>query len=281
MTTPAEARGRRVRRGVIEKTLADLAQALEQSLFAENIARQPGWLQALDPRVKVLSILALLIAVGLSRSLAVLVGLYGIALILAWRSAVPMGFFIKRVWLFMPFFTGLIALPAFFITPGPALVHLPLGLVITRTGALTALFLLLRVSTSVSLGVLLMLTTAWPTLLKALSVLRVPEGFILILGMTYRYIYLLLRTTQDMFLSRKSRVVGRLTSAEERQVLAASAGTLLNKSLHLSGEVYLAMQSRGYRGQAHTLDNFQMRPWDWLWGAIILGVAAGAIWLGR
>jgi cobalt/nickel transport system permease protein len=281
MTTSAEAKGRRVRRGVIEKTLADLAQALEQSLFAENIARQPGLLQALDPRVKIISILALLIAVGLSRSLVVLLGLYGVTLVLAWRSAVPMGFFVKRVWLFMPFFTGLIALPAFFITPGPPLLALPLGLVITRPGALTALFLLLRVSTSVSLGVLLMLTTAWPTLLKALGVLRVPEGFILILGMTYRYIYLLLRTAEDMFLSRKSRVVGRMSSAEERRVLAASAGTLLNKSLHLSGEVYLAMQSRGYRGQAHTLDTFRMRALDWAWGAVIAGVAAGAIWLGR
>jgi len=281
MTSSAQASGPRARRGVIERTLADLAQALEQSLFAENIARRPGLLQALDPRVKIISILALLIAVGLSRSLLVLLGLYGVALVLAWRSAVPMGFFVKRVWLFMPFFTGIIALPAFFITPGPPLVALPLGLVITRPGALTALFLLLRVSTSVSLGVLLMLTTAWPTLLKALGVLRVPEGFILILGMTYRYIYLLLRTAEDMFLSRKSRVVGRISSADERRVLAASAGTLLNKSLHLSGEVYLAMQSRGYRGQAHTLDTFRMRALDWVWGLAIAAVAAGAIWLGR
>ncbi len=281
MTTSADAKARRVRRGIIERTLADLAQALEQSLFAEDIARRPGLLQALDPRVKIISILALLIAVGLSRSLLVLLGLYGVTLVLAWRSAVPMGFFVKRVWLFMPFFTGIIALPAFFVTPGPPLVALPLGLVITRPGALTALFLLLRVSTSVSLGVLLMLTTAWPTLLKALGVLRIPEGFILILGMTYRYIYLLLRTAEDMFLSRKSRVVGRMSSADERRVLAASAGTLLNKSLHLSGEVYLAMQSRGYRGQAHTLDTFRMRARDWAWGAVIAAVAAGAIWLGR
>ncbi len=281
MSLPAASAPRRSRPGVIEKTLADLTQALEQSLFAEDIARRPGLLQALDPRVKIVSILALLIAVGLSRSVPVLLGLYGVTLILAWRSAVPLGFFVKRVWLFMPFFTGLIALPAFFMVPGPALVSLPLGLVITRPGALTALFLLLRVSTSVSLGVLLVLTTSWPTLLKALSVLRVPDGFILILGMTYRYIYLLLRLAEDMFLSRKSRRVGRLTAADERQVVAASAGTLLNKSLYLSGEVYLAMQARGYRGQARTLDTFQMRARDGLWGAVILAVTAAAIWLGR
>jgi cobalt/nickel transport system permease protein len=277
----AASRPRHGRRGFVEKTLADLAQALEQSLFAEAIARQPGLLQSLDPRAKVVSVLALLIAVGLSRSIWVLLGLYGVTLLLAWRSGVPLGFFIKRVWLFMPFFTGLIALPAFFVTPGPPLVALPLGLTITRPGATTAVFLLLRVSTSVSLGVLLMLTTAWPTLLKALSVLRVPEGFILILGMTYRYIYLLLRTAEDMFLSRKSRVVGRMPPAVERQVLAASAGTLLNKSLHLSGEVYLAMQSRGYGGKLRTMDMFRMRAADWLWSAALLGVVAAAIWLGR
>jgi len=271
----------RGRQTVIEKTLAGLAHTLEQSLFAETIARRTGLLQSIGPRVKVLAALALLIAVGLSRSLFVLAGLYGVALVLAWRSAVPMGFFIKRVWLFMPFFTGLIALPALFVTPGPVLMALPLGLVITRTGLFTALFLLLRVSTSVSLGLLLVLTTPWASVLKAMGVLRVPEGFVLILGMTYRYIYLLLRLAQDMFLSRQSRVVGRLKPAEERHLLAASAGTLLSKSLHLSGEVYLAMQSRGFRGQARTLDRFQMRAPDWIGSVIILAVAAAAIWLGR
>nr|MBI2904896.1 cobalt ECF transporter T component CbiQ [Chloroflexota bacterium] len=121
----------RKRRNVVERTLADLSHTMEQSLFAEELARQKGLLQSLDPRVKVLGILALLLAVSLSRSLAVIAGLYVVALLLAWASSIPMGFFIKRVWLLLPFFTGMIALPAFFITPGPPLVQLPLGLVIT------------------------------------------------------------------------------------------------------------------------------------------------------
>jgi cobalt ECF transporter T component CbiQ len=160
-------------------------------------------------------------------------------------------------------------------------VHLPLGLVITRTGAMTALFLLLRVGTSVSAAVLLVLTTPWNTVLKALGVLRVPDVFILILGMTYRYIYLFLHTTNDMFLSRKSRIVGQMSRAEERRLIAASAGTLLSHSLHLSGEVYLAMQSRGFRGYPRTMDTWRMRALDWLWGAAMLVVVAAAIWLGR
>jgi cobalt/nickel transport system permease protein len=267
--------------GFLEKTLADLSHALEQSLFAETISRRTGLLQALDPRVKVVSILAFLIAVGLSRSLPVLLGLYVITLFLAWRSSISVAFFIKRVWLFIPIFTGLVALPALFITPGSILVSLPWGLAITRPGLLTVLFLLSRVSTSVSFGVLLILTTPWPTLLKALNVLRVPDGFLLILGMTYRYIHLLLRMAEDMFLSRRSRIVGRLPGAEARRILASSAGTLLEKSLYLSGEVYLAMQARGYRGQPRSIAVFRLQRIDRAWICGTVFVAAAALWLGR
>jgi cobalt/nickel transport system permease protein len=269
------------RRGVIERTLSEISHTFEQSLFAEEIARQPGLLQTLDPRIKVISILLLLIAVGLSRNLIVILALYLVTLVLAWRSRVPLVFFIKRVWLLMPFFTGIIAIPAFFITPGPPLVELLPGLVITRTGAQTALFLLLRVSTSVSATILLILTTPWNSVLKALGVLHIPDVFVLILGMTYRYIYLFLHTVNDMFLSRQSRVIGRLNSSEERRIMAANAGTLLGKSLDLSTEVYLAMQSRGFRGYPRTMDTFKMQGRDWLWGALMLAIVVAAIWLGR
>jgi len=272
---------RRVRRKVLESTLGEISHALEQSLFAEELARRPGLLQSLDPRVKIVTSLALLLAVSLARSVWVIVALYALAVILAAASSISIGFFIKRVWLFMPFFTLIIALPAFFAVPGPALVRLPLGLIVTRTGALTAVFLLLRVSTSVSLGLLLVLSTPWNTLLKALQVLKVPDSFILILGMTFRYIYLLLNTLDDMLLSRKSRVVGRLDGAAQRRVIGATAGTLLGKSLALSGDVYLAMQSRGYRGTPRTMDTFQMRGRDWAWGSALVAIALVMVWLGR
>ena len=249
----------------MEHTLHGITETLERSLFAEEISTKAGLFQSLDPRVKILVVLAFLIAASTSRSLIVLAGLYLLTLILALSSAIPAGFFIKRVWLTLPFFTGLIILPALFITPGLPLLLLPLGLAITRSGVITSLFLLLRVSTSVSLALLLVLTTPWNTVLSALSVLRIPDVFLLILGMTYRYIYLLLHTANDMFLSRKSRVVGRMDRSGERRMLAAISGTLLTKTLDMSGEVYLAMQSRGFRGTIITLKPFKMQPRDWFW----------------
>ena len=269
------------RSNVLEHTLHGIAETLERALFAEEISAKPGLFQSLDPRVKVLSVLALLIAVSLSRNLPVIAGIYLLALILALFSSIPADFFIKRVWLTLPFFTGMLVLPALFITPGPTLVQLPLGLVVTSTGLTTVLFLLLRVSTSVSLTLLLILTTPWNTVLSALTVLRIPDEFILILGMTYRYIYLLLHTANDMFLSRKSRVVGRLDAAEDRRMLAAISGTLLSKSLNMSSEVYLAMQSRGFRGSIVTLKPFKMQTRDWFWLCIFLALTILAIFLGR
>jgi len=269
------------KKNVLEHTLHGISESLERALFAEEISGLPGLFQSLDARVKLLSVLALLIGVSFSRSLWVIATIYLLALLLAWRSSIPTEFFIKRVWLVLPFFTGMVVLPALFITPGPTLLQLPLGLIITSTGVTTVLFLLLRVSTSVSLTLLLILTTPWNAVLSALGVLRIPDVFVLILGMTYRYIYLLLRSANDMFMSRQSRVVGRLTSAEERQIIAATTGTLLNKSLDLSSEVYLAMVSRGFVGTVVTLKPFKMQSRDWFWLAVFVSIALLSIYLGR
>ena len=281
MDTNASTHHSHKRTGLLEHTIGDIAGTLERAFFAEEISTRKGLFQSLDARVKVLSVFALLISVSLSRSLLVIALIYLLVFLLAWASAIPASILIKRVWLALPFFTGLIILPALFITPGPALWHLPLGLVITRTGVTTVLFLLLRVSTSVSLTLLLILTTPWNTVLSALSILRVPDVFILILGMTYRYIYLLLRIANDMFLSRKSRVVGRLSTADNQKMLAAVSATLLGKSLSMSSEVYLAMQSRGFRGSVVTLKPFQMHSKDWFWVFVFAMISVLAIYLGR
>jgi cobalt ECF transporter T component CbiQ len=269
------------RSSFVEKTLVDINNTLEQSLFAEQNARKQGLLQGLDPRLKIVALLLLVLAVNLSHNILIILVLYFLALWLAFFSKISLAFFIKRVWLLIPFFTGIVALPALFITPGSIVVHLPLGLVITNTGVTTAAFLLLRVGTSVSFAVLLILTTPWNSVLKALGVLRVPDVIILILGMTYRYVHLLLHITNDMFLSRKSRLLRRMNGSEERHLVAATSGALLNKSLQVSSEVFLAMQSRGFRNYPRTMDTFKMRWMDWLSGGVVFITIGLAIWLGR
>jgi len=269
------------RPNVLEPVIRDIGSALERSLFAEKISARPGLLQSLDARVKVVFTLAWLIAVNLSHSLAVIAAVYLVVLGLARASRIPTMDFILRVWLFLPLFTGVLILPALFLTPGPPLASLPLGLILTRTGLTASLFLLLRVSTSVSLTLLLILTTPWNAVLSALDIMRVPDVLILTLGITYRYIYLLLRIANDMFISRKSRVVGRLSGVDQRHIMAAAGTTLLSKSLHMSSEVHLAMKSRGFHGRVATLNLFKIQRQDWIWGGLLLSLSLATIILGR
>lgn len=269
------------RSSFIERTLIDINNSMEQSIFAEKMSRQKGLLQIIDPRIKIIVMIAFLLAVGFSRQLIILAILYLFSFILAILSAVPLGFYLKRVWGFVLLFTGIIALPALFITPGPVLSTLPLGIAITSTGAQTALFLLLRVGTSVSFTILIILSTPWNRLLKAMGVLHIPDMIVLVLGMTYRYIHLFLHMTDEMFLSRKSRTLRRLSGVEGRRLIAETTGNLLGKSLQLSSEVYLAMESRGYRGYPKTMDLFQVRWFDWCFIIVMVIVTCVSIWFGR
>jgi cobalt ECF transporter T component CbiQ len=269
------------RKSFVEQTVRGLSAAMEQSLFAEEQAQAKGLLQPIDPRVKVIGLLSLVFAAALSRSLIVILGLFVVVIILALLSRIHIRTLATRIWIPALLFTGVLALPAIFITPGVPLFRLPLlGWAITAQGVSGATYLITRVLTASTFSLLLVLTTPWTHVLKALRVLRMPIVAVVILGMTYRYIFLMLQIARDMFESRQSRMIGTLEGPDQRRLAAASVGVLLGKSFQLSNDVYMAMQSRGFRGEVFTLDDFQMQPSDW--GALIgfIIVAGIAFWFG-
>jgi len=266
----------------IEHTIDGLRSAMERALYAESLAEGGGLLQRLDPRVKVVGLLSLIVAVALARQMAVIAAILAVGVALAGLSRVSIATLASRVWIGALAFTGVIAVPALFLTPGTAAWTVPgLNWTITQQGIKTASYLILRVETAATLALLLVFTTPWAHVLKALRTIRAPVVFVVILGMTCRYILLMLETAHEMFESRKSRTVGEVTAGERRRLAIASAGVLLSKTYRLSGEVYLAMQSRGFRGEVYVLDDFQMRPVDWIALTAFAIVAAAAAWAGR
>ena len=256
----------------IERTLAGFADALEHSSTAERLADRSGYLQSLDPRVKLIGSLLLIFAALCSRRLWVTASIFLVAVVLARLSRIPLRLLVMRVWLGVLFFTGCIALPAVFTTPGLTIWQLPLlGWSVTSQGLSSAVHLLMRAETSATWVSLVVLCTSWTHVLKVLRTLRVPVTAVVILGMTHRYIFLLLQLAREQFEARRSRLVGLLSPQQRRKVAASSAGVLLDKSVQLSGEVFSAMQARGFRGEVYTLDEFQMNPRDWF--ALVFFVA--------
>jgi cobalt/nickel transport system permease protein len=272
--------GKRKKGSFVERTLDGGAALLRQVMFSEDTAAMGRLLQRLDARVKVVSLLVLLVALGLVHHIVVLVVAYAATLVLAAASRVPVGYFVKRVWLFVPIFTGIMVLPATLsiVTPGNVVLQVwtwhghPGGL--TAQGLTSAGLVVARVACSISLVVLLTLTTPWARLLSALGAIGVPRIFVLIIGMAYRYVFLLLGTVTDMYTARKARTVSAQThDGTARAFLGASAGAVFGKAHHLSEEVHQAMVARGYRGDAHTLHTFRLTTTDLVAAAAVLAAA--------
>jgi cobalt/nickel transport system permease protein len=248
--------GKRRRGGAIEKTVGGLAGLIREALVSEEIAARRGLLQRLDARAKLIGMLGLLIATGLVRHIPVLLGLYALTLVLAAASRIGLGWFAKRVWFFIPLFTGVIVAPAMFsfITPGEVVV--PLGhwfgyeVGLTRQGLTSAALIVCRVATSISLVVLLTLTTSWSRLLASLRTLFVPRLLVLVLGMAYRYLFVLLDSVTEMVTARRARTVAAKRSRRgERAIASFSGGALFGKAHALSEEVHQAMLARGFSGE--------------------------------
>jgi cobalt ECF transporter T component CbiQ len=270
------------RQGFLERTIEGLHDAMERALHAEHSATGGGWLQALDPRVKVAGLFALILAAALSARLWVIAAVFAVSIVLAMFSRVSLRTLAAHVWIGPLLVTAAVALPALFLTPGEPLYRVPgLNWALTRQGLTTAGYLVLRVETAATLTLLLVFTTPWMHVLKALRIFRVPVVFVVILGMTCRYILLMLETAHEMFESRQSRTVGPLGAGERRRMAIASAGVLLNKTFQLSGDVYLAMQARGFRGEVYVLEDFRMRRRDWVALAAFGALTAAAVWAGR
>ena len=267
--------------GWVEHTLGGITASIERAVFTEEHARRDGWLQRLDPRAKLLMFLAVVLAASLTTSLALLVALYALVLLAARASRIPADFFVRRVWLGIPLFAGIVVLPAVFFVPGPRVFDVAVGpvhLAPSVPGLEGAVVFVARVGVSVSLAVLLVMSTRWADILRSLRALRVPQVFVLILSMTYRYIFLFLHTANGMFQARKSRVVARTTGGEQRTWIVASMGSLMSRSFRMSNDVYAAMMARGFSGEIRSGRVARFRPGDVaaLAGALVVAVAAVA-----
>ena len=258
----------------------------KDSIYAEEYASYKGFLQCLDVRIKVLIMLLFVVCVILSKNIFVIFFLYLLCLLLNIFSRINILFFLKRTWIFIPLFSLFIALPAIFsvVTPGDEVFGFKLAvfhLSITRQGLLSAGIFLIRVVTSVSFVILLTLTTRNTELLRALRIFKVPQIFVMIIGMCYRYIYLFVEVIENTYLAIKSRVGLLMPHKKGRDIVAWNIGSLWQRSYYLNQAVYNAMLSRGYTGEPKTMHEFKTSYLDWvsLFGS--LAVIFLALYLGN
>jgi len=267
------------KKSFVEKTISGILNFFQESMASEGYTKRNGFLQSIDPRVKLASFLLMIFAVSLTRDVEIIFAVYLLILLFAYLSKIDTLFFIKRVWVFVPIFAGIIVLPIIFnvFMPGDNLVTvatlgnntyigpvlLPSTIYITKQGTISAITFILRVATCVSIAVLLILTTKRDVLFKSLRSLRVPKVYVLTLDMCYRYIFLLMDTIRDFFAAKKSRTITTLPLGEEQKWVAGRIGYVLVKSLDTSERVHKAMISRGFDGDVKLMHDYAVQKRDY------------------
>jgi len=238
----------------IERSIMGALYFLKESVFSDEYALKRGLLQAMDSRVKTASFLFLIIGMLFIKYIFILFCIYILCLVLVFLSKINIWFFLKRTWVFIPLFAFFIAIPALFsiVTPGEALAIFKIAgleLTITHQGLSGAALFVMRVITSVSFVVLLSITTRHFELLRTLRVFKIPQVFVMTLGMCYRYIFLFVEIVEHTYLAIKSRVGVKMHYKKGQHIVAWNIAYLWTRSYQLNEDVYKAMLSRGYQGE--------------------------------
>ncbi len=281
--------GHHGKKGFVGKTIDGILGFLEEAFVSESFSKREGLMQSLDPRSKLLSMLAFVFAASLIGNLKVLIAIYLLTLVLSYLSKIEPIFFIKRVWLFIPIFSGVIAIPMIFniFLPGDPIftvAHLgpgahigpfalPESIYITRQGTDAAVVFTMRVAVCVSAVVLLFLTTPQQILFKSLRTVGVPKIYVLTLQMAYRYIFLLMGLVREMYIAKKARTIKSRGMIDDQRWVGGRIGYTLIRSISLSEKVHMAMISRGFSGEVHILQEFQMASRDFMAMAVAVSIS--------
>jgi len=282
-----EAQHGRGPRNIVRRAVGSFAKLLEELLANDAIAAEPGLLQQIDPRAKVIGLIGLVVVTTLVHQLTTLALTYGLCLLLAALSAIPPRR-ILRVWLAIPLFSAAIMLPALLniVTPGhPVLTlwhfaapnlgpwRIPPTLTITDSGIFVALRFVLRAAVCVTLALLLTTSTRTHRLFRGLRALGVPMLFVMLLSMMERYLTVFVRAAEEIHLAKISRSIVVTGISREQAWVAAGMGALFRRTQSLGQAVYLAMVSRGYTGEIYTLDEPRWKDTDWAFLMIAVGFA--------
>jgi energy-coupling factor transporter transmembrane protein EcfT len=289
------------RRGVspsfLDKAISNLAGFIRISYIQWDMASREGLFQRLDARTKVLFLVFLLVIISLKKTIHSELAIAGLLFLLALLSRLDLLAFYRRPLSLGFLFGFLVALPSSLnvITKGEAFLpllhlskpydlwiyHIPQTVGLTQEGLLGILMLTSRVVNSLTATFLLLHTTAFSEVIRTLKVLKLPDTMLMVLSLTYKYLFIFSRTVEDMYLARKSRLAGTVRRSEMRQWVAGRMALIFRKTQIECEEIFRAMQGRGFSGTIRVYEFRKLNSLDWIAGGILFLVGILFLLIGK
>jgi len=237
---------------------------------------------ALDSRIKLALIILFLLSVALAPpgAWAAFVLYFATILGAIILSGIPTWKILRRSIIALPF--ALAALPLVFTTAGVPLISFQIGhwnIAPTTEGLIHFLSITLKSWISVMATLLLSGVTNFQDLLLAMRAYRVPHLLVSVIGLMWRYLFVLADEAIRLMRARDARSgaeLGRKAGGSilwRSKVTGGMAGSLFVRGFDRADRVYAAMLARGYDGETRALPAPPVAPAHY--GVL----AAGICWL--
>lgn len=252
--------------------------SLLSEIFSDIFACQENCLTRQDPRVKLVTATAALLLVLFSSCPAFPFAVLVLCVTTTLMIGVPLRLIGLRLGASMGIAAILFVLQSTMVGSTPWWVVQPFGIVFKEEGVRTGLLLATRVLGAVSVLLLLSSVTPAHRIFCALRGMGVPQGWVEIALLIYRYLFVALDLAADLTAAQKTRL-GYATPRRGLSSASTVAATLMIRSLDQAVKTHEAMRTRGCGTNIPVGALPKMRSLDWLVTAAAVSVLAGFFFL--
>lgn len=284
------AKVKRAKFSFLDKTILNSSKAVKSIyLQAENAARD-NLIMNINPKVKFISLVYMSIVVSVVSNAFTQIIITAFIFLLCIIARLKLIEVYRKIFILAFVFGFLVVLPASLniITPGKIIFNIislkgpshfliysiPEEIGFTINGLQVVSLVFLRVLNSVSFALLVVFTTPFPSFIKSFKMVGVPDTFLMVISLAYKYIFILSRTIEETYFAFKSRLSGNIKSNSIRKLIGGRIFFIFKRSMIIYQNTYHAMVSRGYKGKVilHSQNPFAVKDFAVLLIIILSGI---------
>lgn len=217
--------------------------------YLDTLAYKNTFVHRLDPRVKLITtIVFIVVVVSFPKyELSKLIPFFIFPVFMVSMGEIPARFILKKL-LFVSPFVFFVAI--FNPVLDTAVMYNFYGIELSG-GWVSFISIMIRFILTISAALLLVATTSFPGVCRALERLYVPQLFVAQIFFLYRYLFVLAEETMRMVRAINMRTFGRRKYGIK--IFMSTIGLLFMKTVERSERIYHSMCSRGFIGEIRLL----------------------------
>lgn len=230
--------------------------------FIDEYSGLDSFIHKLDPRAKLISSLAFIIAIVMTpANIWKVYAVYLIALMaMVYLARLPFRYVLKRSLIILPFVLMITIFVPFF-KQGQEAWGCNIGIwhvAVTYQGLSTLINVTIKAWLSMLCLTIMTSTTKFADMLEGMYLLKVPAVFVQIISFMYRYLFVLVDQAMRMQIAIDSRNFGA-----NRELIFKTIGNIIGslfiRSYERGERIYAAMLSRGYNGEIPSVHKLRFR----------------------